>query len=274
MIPRKFQKRRDGSNDASSREIFMDQRSGRRGKSRSPRRTFQERPNGGKLKHFDIDALDPGYEVHPPRKKKGGSDRFCWVRLNGWRNSGPGIRPEKMRDWRFLERRTHQLLAEWQDSVQLFWSIVKTLGPDGKLYVAIDDPSTGRDEILHISGDGYTSTWQDRMLQALKRDPDCYGDFTFVPYDNGGKDLGRAHHRMERLIKAYGLYRTAFHRAVEARLSKLEESRAAVGTRHRLLSPVTFVVCNDGRCHVVSSDTYGGFTWKDGDVMVAGELVA
>lgn len=250
---------------------------GRRGKSRTPKRMLLRYENESMLKHFDIDTLDPGYGAKPsPKKGKPKHASKEWIRLTDWQSSGPGVRPEKMQDWRSLERRAHQLMAEWKSNMQKFWTAVDGLPRpndrrrgDRDLYVAIDDPQDGHGEVLRVSDDGYSSTWQDRMLQELFRNPDCYGDFTFVPYDDGGREVGRLYRRSERLIKAHGLYKTAFHRAVESRLARLDGARAISGSRYQHLAPVTFVVCNEDRCHVVTSDPHGGFIWRDGDVLIA-----
>lgn len=232
--------------------------------------------NQDEMKTFDIDALDPGYSspFKPSRRKKQEPwmKRAGWVRLNGNYFKGPGIDPRKMQDWRALERRHHDLDQMWRVVSCLFWKTIGNLDPpeDGRdrpgLFVVIDPPQQEEVKVLDISRTSYSVNWQDRMLKELMENPDCYGDFRFVPYDGGGREVGHLHHKMERLIRVRGLYCAAFHRAVADRLVKLDESRTISGSRYRYLEPTIFLIENEGRHHVVTSGVDGGFTWHDGEI--------
>lgn len=229
------------------------------------------------MKTFDIDALDPGYSnpLRPSRRKKQQPwmKRAGWVHLTGYSFKGPGINFTKMCNWRALERRSHELDQMWRDASDLFWKTIGDLDPpeDGRdrpgLFVAIDPPQQEEVKVLDISRTSYSVNWQDRMLRELMENPDSYGDFRFVSYNDGGRRVGHLHHRMERLIRARSIYRAAFQRAACDRLRTLDESRTISGTRYRYLEPMVFLIENEGRYHVVTSGTDGGFTWHDGEVL-------
>lgn len=225
------------------------------------------------MKTLDIDLYDPGYwDVKKLRRKpKQWEVRSGWIhtQFTSSRNR-VGVRPEKMRDWRSLERRMSEIHTAWRIVSDAFWSMSRTFprpstprSKNGwyKVIVSVED---GGGKVLKFSEGGYSIDWSDYLLKELTKDPDCYGDFTFVPYDGGGRELSRLEHRKDRLMRAYGVYRAAFQKAATDRLMKVRESQKIPHTRYDY-EPAVFLIENEGRFYVVTSGT-GGFTWHEGDV--------
>lgn len=225
------------------------------------------------MKSFDIDLFDPGYP--PPRKvrkvnqQRVERERRVFVQAS-YSNNKVGVQPEKLLNWRALERRTSTLYEMWKNVSNTFWDMSKALprprGTSKGWYETVVAVEEGGGKLLKFSDGGYSVDWTEQMMEELSKDPNCYGSFTFVPYDRGGRELGRLEHRMNRLIRAHGTYRMAFHRAVEDRLSKMRETRKIPHASYSYHEPIIFLITNEGRTHVVTSGTDGRFTWHEGEV--------
>jgi len=222
------------------------------------------------MRSINIDSFDPGY-VNPVRPKRGKKmepwmQRGGYVFLTGYAGK-VGIKPEKMRDWRRLERRTSELFGMWQDVSRQFWNLAQSFPrPDDKSKSSYYDliVDVGDDTLLKFSGDGYSIGSTSTMAEDLVGGKD-YGKFTFLMRDEGGAQLGKLYRRMERLLRAHGKYKTALQRAVSDRLRKFREGQTS-GAGYRYHEPAIFIIENDGRSYVVTSGTDGGLTWHDGVV--------
>jgi len=235
------------------------------------------------MKTVDIDAVDPGYPTEPTlkfldRKRKPTLQQRQQMRRSTYVNiyhhgrwdKRLGVRPETMRDWRGLERRLAGLNSAWKAVNEEFWAAAAAFPrrPGTSAIVSIDDPP---DSVLVVHDDGYSVSSAEAMTARLIKHPHCEGEFTFYPYDQGGRQLGRLHRREGRLHRAYGTYKLFFERAVVDRLNRLAErlcltSATAVGRRY--YSPTVFLVENEGRCYVFTMNHSGHVTPVEGDVVV------
>lgn len=236
------------------------------------------------MKHIDIDRVDPGYSAEPTlkfldRKRKPTLQqrqhmrRSTYVNVHhhgGW-DKRLGVRPETMRDWRQLERRLAELDAAWKAVNDEFWAAAAAFPREegASAIVSIDDPI---DRTLVLGADGYSVGSAEATIERLIKNPHSEGKFTFYPYDQGGRELGRLHRREGRLHRAYGTYKVFFERAVVDRLNVAAKDLtfAASGGR-RFYSPAVFLVENEGRCYVFTMNYSGHIAPVVGDVVTTSE---
>ena len=111
------------------------------------------------MHNFDIDRFVPQYRpdpVPPKRKRKGSWHppyNAHWPRPGGWRSQerGLGVRPDKIVNWRDLERRYAHLRAAASSKWTEFWEELKEIGGQ------VDRTRTklvmiGDDTLIEISG--------------------------------------------------------------------------------------------------------------------------
>lgn len=236
------------------------------------------------MRHIDIDGIDPGYSTEPTirfldrkrkptRRQQQQMRRSTYVNVyhHGRQDKRLGVRPETMHDWRGLERRLAELNSAWKAANEEFWAAAHAFPreDEGSAIVSIDDPV---DRVLVVHEGGYSVGHTESMAERLRRNPRCEGDFTMYSYDQGGRELGRLHHREGHLHRAYGTYKIFFERAVVDRLSRLaEELSSASSHGRRYYSPTVFLVENEGRNYVFTMNHSGHIVPVDGDVIATSE---
>lgn len=236
------------------------------------------------MRHIDIDGADPGYPTEPTikfldrkrrptRRQQQQMRRSTYVNVyhHGRWDERLGVRPETMRDWRQLERRLAELNAAWKAANDEFWVAAAAFPREEgtSAIVSIDDPI---DRTLILSDDGYSISSAEAMIERLIKNPHSEGRFTFYPYDQGGRELGRLHHREGRLHRMYGTYKVFFERAVVDRLNvAAKDLTFAAAAGRRFYSPAVFLVENEGRRYVFTMNYSGHIAPVEGDVITTSE---
>ena len=223
------------------------------------------------MKNIDLDLLNPGYEPIPKLpKKKRHQQRYHYVRVSdGYSTKSIGVKPQKMLDWRALERRHHQLLGLWKEANSEFWHSLKNV---------VRKPKKNEDKLVMIDEEtaivlstrgGYSLESSARLVKGLMKDPKSRGDFFVVKPEEGGRELGRMLHRKDRLGRACGKYFFAFRKAISDRLEVFKRTLIEGDEVHyRAYYPeMSFLIKNDGRTHVVTMTSNGALTFHEGEVM-------
>lgn len=223
---------------------------------------------------LDIDAIDPGYEgTYVAWEGTGRSRRQVLLSSNpsrrmhvgGYGTKGPGVSIDKLKDWRFLERRASQLASEARDL--------------GKKISSLTSPHTKKGHELHVAGPndmlvrfsyrgGYTIDSMTNVIKALGKDSNFYGDHVFLPSESGGDEICRLVHRASRMWYAHHRYNAAFHKSIADRISKLQDTN--MWWQRGYTDPKVYVIENEGRFHVVSLDSNNRTTWHEGEVVWVG----
>jgi hypothetical protein len=180
-----------------------------------------------------------------------------------------GVSTKRLIDWRRLERRHHELhvrrLSTWND----FITILKCLHSDAtkaglkQVWVFKDAQTT-----MVYDGIGYHAEEYQRLVKdnINQTKPDA-----LLIKGKTAEHIFTLLARNNRLNRWACTYFKAFRLAVEARLMPFINDR--LGYQHRginLYHEGTFIVSNEGRCYVISSDNRGRMCFSESQVFVCG----
>ncbi|NBW06394.1 MAG: hypothetical protein EBR82_00020 [Caulobacteraceae bacterium] len=230
------------------------------------------------MKTFDIDALVPDYKgsfhlpKHPTaeqRKMHELSRRVHTTFGYGSPHLRPGVKPEKVLDWRQLEQRTEELRFKWKSASNAYWSALREAYGKRKkrdtLYIFINSDWL----VSYKGGDSY-SYEDSRSLVACKiAAPRDGGEFRVLKADDGGRRIGRLLARERSCRAAYQVYDRVLKRALSDRIRvHLGEIHEEVGDHQPYYEPQVFLIENGGRVRVAQSTTSGGIFWIEGEVLL------
>jgi len=220
---------------------------------------------------FDIDSIDPGYEVPNERASKRNpntkkmSPRFWNVRLPSsgtWGRgdvSNIGIKPDKMRVWRSLEKRSSELRSKWKEANSRFWTSMRDCAPEAcRRFPAWI--SVGDDVLFQFDGESYSRDSVTSRTKELVDKPGSARDFIFVQGDIA-RNVGKLSKQEGRWHRAWALYEHAFQRAVSDRIAK--HWRASC-PRRGTNEPFFLLIKNEDRVRVVHVDYDGKIEFKEG----------
>jgi hypothetical protein len=216
---------------------------------------------------MNLDDFDPGYEPVPTKLRKGARAWLHYVktrRVSGWterKGIRPGVHPNKMRDWRSLERRRHELWKRQVKATHDFWNYMRDVG--GPLQEGAEKwIMFNENEICRYSGSGYSMDSAKYLLKDLLKPKSSYGPYQLVKVDEGGHEAGVLRMRMNRAIEFWRVYDSTFKQALEDRLRQYAESVPADRYRDNKI----FLVKNEGRTTVAMIDYCGRITFPEGIV--------
>ncbi len=224
------------------------------------------------FKQVDLDSLPCPYIDLRIAENKRWDPHFHRVeRLIGSRQwKTIGFAPEKLLDWRGLERRWFQLHSCWQTASNTLWDICKKLSqyssdsggsgvvwaPDPQgLTCDVYEPVKGTNELLTRTN----VNAKELIMQAIPNP-------NLRPYVVGGEDLDLFHRykrRIETMRRRSGPFHIAWRMSVEERLEtyvQRPENWVPFGQR-RYCNPCAFVFNNDDRAYLVTSDENGMLKW-------------
>ncbi len=222
------------------------------------------------MKFLDLDALDPGYdeqfkpmigwEGKGKSRKKVVFESKRRVHLDGYRYDGPGISVDRLKDWRRLERRAHELRTAARETWSKVEGIIGPLRREGQeLFTAGMD-----DMLVRFSRDGYSITNMTTVLEGLEEDPDFFGLFVMLRPEDGGAEVCKLIHRVERLWTAHYKFQSAWRRGVQDRIQALH-TREKWWEKDYYGEGRTFLVENEGRYHLLTW-SHGKCGWVDGEL--------
>lgn len=225
------------------------------------------------MKHIDIDDMRvPWLDEHIERWPT--SDSRLHRSARRLRNAGYrsiDIYPERLADWRGLERRYYQLKATYDALCDAYWGALRSFAAvgrardsDGQVWMPL--PGGENVDVYNDESDSMTTrSFKELYDQALPRPGR-------KPVVVSGMELERLHRLKERrqtALKRSGPYFVAWRMAVEERLKGFVQQQVRVDIKSIVLyRHCTFVFTNDTRQHVVTSDEYGELTWHEGTVYV------
>ena len=227
------------------------------------------------MRSFDIDALVPDYkgQYYLPKRpsaqqrKMHELSRRVHTTFGGVHHSHPGVKPEKMLDWRRLERRTEELRFKWKSADDAYWSALRAAYGKRKgrdtLYVFIDSDWL----ISYEGGEGYSYEDSRRLLEATVADPHGAGTFRVLKAEDGGRRIGRLLARERSYHAAYQVYDRVLKRALSDRIRIHLEGIRVVGVYRTHYEPHFFIIENEGRVRVARSATNGDISWPAGEVL-------
>ena len=227
------------------------------------------------FKHIDIDSMPSPYierRIEENRRFRGSQrphERF--IRSNQWKTLG--LAPEKLLDWRSLERRWFQLHHAWRSASEALWDIYVKLGKHsaeagggGEVWM----PNPGG-ETCDVYGPESKHSRRCRLqtnVPAKELIDRAIPDPDLRPFVVQGDDLDLLHRykrRIETMRRRSSPYWIAWHTAVESRLeayAQRDENRLPFDGR-TLCNPCAFVFSNDDRAYLITSDEYGHLKWHD-----------
>lgn len=238
--------------------------------------TFAKTQNGSNasrrselIEQLDIDKYEPDYPVPPKKCRKKDRPKY-WVHFNRFtygRASSIGVKPEKLRDWRALEKRRSQLLDLWEEANDEFWDA---------MYNTVQDDDDNTDRLictgkLHMIRFHPRSRWAGETSYSLVAAERVISDsirdkrekYVLVTEESGGRRIGELYERQNSLHKAYLKYNIAFRRAVGDRLEVYVRSK----NNYLLSRTETFIVQSDTRTYVITQ-TQSGVVWNEGNIRV------
>jgi len=191
--------------------------------------------------------------------------KYGWIKVNndmmGRRDRALGVRPEKLIDWRSLERRYHQLDESWKDVDTKFWrslmQFTRTkdryetwiyIGDDELLRVQINDSSS--------SGGSYSSACASNIAKSListDTSTRCDQPQRMITYEKGGKEIAHLKMRSERLRLITWKYKSAFCRGIIDRIiayNKANDPDYIECSYRNSVMYQTFIVSNEDRKYV------------------------
>ncbi|NBT36312.1 MAG: hypothetical protein EBT03_12405 [Betaproteobacteria bacterium] len=231
------------------------------------------------MRSFDIDALVPDYKGQFYLPKRPSAEQRKMHELSrrvhttfGYRGPHlrPGVKPEKVLDWRRLERRTEELRFKWKSASNAYWSALREAYGKRKkcdtLYVFINSDWL----ISYEGGEGYGYEDSRRLLESTLADPHGAGRFRVLTMDDGGRRIGRLLARERSYHAAYQVYDRVLKRALSDRIRMHLEGIREVGVYRSHYEPQVFLIENEGRVRVAQSKTNGDVVWVDGEVLHSG----
>lgn len=227
--------------------------------------------------NLNIDDLVPTYEGYDKVRHKGlklARNTF-WIRTHTPSYYSPelsvGIKQENILNWRMLEKRQFELTQKVDEAYRLFWQTMIDAGG-----------AVEKDVVKYIVYGERAYKFHDGCYShesAVRLAEDCLKyngtnrqeKFVLVTKDNGGTRIRQLDLRYRFFASCLGTYRRAFQRAVEDRLKVfLDTDEARVnpnaGSRwSHYRKSFVFIIENEGRSYILTSDEMGTVKWLVGD---------
>jgi hypothetical protein len=225
------------------------------------------------MNNLNLDLFVPDYHI-PSQKPRTRNQKmmaragYVFIYSDGFAGRRLGVRPEKMLDWRSIEKRYSELEFQQKEAWDLFWNTTQELrkkyidncDDDTELWVGIDECNN---HLLSITKQGYQHRLAESELKFMMKDSTKY-KYVFLKYVEGGKDLAKKEARYRRLLRAANIYKNAFQRTVGDRILKFAMSQNDYPGWH---SSFTTVIQNEDRFHVASMENWT-VRWNPGLVYV------
>lgn len=183
-----------------------------------------------------------------------------------------GFSPERLRDWRGLERRQHELRDRLVDTSRSFWGTLQRLHAlaieRGTKEVWIRGNTyrdTGFADVLVFNGQSYGWQDSDKMIKECIGDPDKKA---LVLNDVDSDAVMRLRQRDDTLRKRQGTYQHAFQLAVEFRLQPFVREKLTNHERN-YTQPCTFIISNDDRYYTIYLGTDHVLKWQSQPTLYA-----
>ena len=225
------------------------------------------------FKAIDLDSMPLPYmerkiqENKRPFRGQRPEDRL--LRTRQWKSLG--IRPERLLDWRGLERRWSQLDDIVNQASEAVWDIYRKLsristekGGGGEVWIPL--PGGESCDVFRVDKhDKRQSLGTESFKRLLER---AVPDPSLRPYVVLGDDLDRLvsyKRRVETMRRRAGAYWVAFRQSMEARLEAYatSEDNLAPIPGYNFHNPCAFVFSNDDRTYLITSNESGTLTWHD-----------
>lgn len=215
------------------------------------------------MKTFDIDAMRPkALEETIERESVPGYER--WTSRNG-----PGIKAKKLLDWRALERRYHWASTICTKFNDAYWDRIRSLsdenrrlGGDGTVMMLRDDHE--HVDVYSVNRCHEGSLRTDSFTEVMKH---MVNNPSLRPCVLGGDDLKevlrlreRSYTWMRRRETMGGYFRQAIEKRIVPYVQSKENRNYSFDRSY--CNRCVFVVANEGRCYVVSTDEYGRTNWE------------
>lgn len=189
-------------------------------------------------------------------------EKYGWIitdnNMMHSRTRGLGIRPEKLIDWRRLERRYYQINENWKGASTQFWDSLRLLTkPDDRYETWV---YIGDDELLRVQRrdstsacGSYSAACASQIAKSLLENGParCEQPQRMITYENGGKQIAHLQKKSERLRSSAWKYKSAFCRGVIDRIVAYNKANDptwetySYNTRRQ-----TYIVDNDDRQYV------------------------
>lgn len=234
------------------------------------------------MKTFDIDKLIPEYKVPfkmwrgATKKDRINAERAAWVHTAGpsYRSGvfsarPPGVKPEKVLNWRALEKRCAELNAKWNEANTKFWGAVmaerakRRLDDKHDLYIFIEP-----EWILKCHPDGFSTENATYITDELVKGKRSNAKFAVMKYDEGGAEIGYLNRRSNMLLRCKGVYERILDRALRDRIQLYIDGLRLDGKFRSYYPPQVYIIENEGRVRVAQSDSLGKLSWIEGDVLM------
>lgn len=219
---------------------------------------------------LDLDSFRPDYHLplrKPRTRKEKMMARACYVYTysDGYSSRRVGVRPEKMLDWRRIEKRYAELQSQQKSAWDLFWNTMHELrkghvrDEETELWVGLDKRN---ENLFCISETGYSHSFSETELKRVMQSPTKY-KYVFLSFEECGVDLAKLEARYKRLLRVADVYKNAFHRAAGDRIYKFSETMKTHGSSW--CPPFAVIVQNEGRRYVASVENLT-LRWHLGEI--------
>ena len=233
---------------------------------------------------FDIDSYIPDYSTpvslkkNPTKRDKLAHRKMSWVKRQiDWASTTRaliGVDPKKILNWRELERRYKEHEKKYFTVDRLFWSALEQIHREkvGKPNVQSLICVSPEKILIYSPGRGYTIENLEWAIKRLKLDPETYGYYQVISFQDGGEYIGRLLTRGNRLNKIASLYRDYFRIAVTHRINKFLESQPNKG--YGIFDQFNFVIQNGDSTYIVCSDQYRKVKFLEGRIMLSSQQMS
>ena len=236
------------------------------------------------MKYFDIDSLLPDYspQLAKPKGRKlsptelRNYERSSWVHTAGYAYNSKksvGVKPEKILDWRGLERRAYELHLRSTEVGKIFWDALRAAHKEAglkkgqTLYIFEEEDFL----ISYNGGGGFSQESSVRIIEDLTKDATARGEFAVMKFNEGGEEIGHLLHRDRRAQRAWLAYERALEKALADRLQRalegLKKSYSEYGANY--YPPQIYLIENEGRVRVAHSCSMGKITLVNGEVLTS-----
>lgn len=231
--------------DFASRSVWI-------GREKRSRKGAITRPSGRSYHPFDRAQY-----VHA------GGDHY----FSGGRSFG--VDPDKLRDWRALERRTFELTTRWRNACNLLWSSIREAAPnasrENRVVICI-----GNDMGIEYDSYGYSTCSVSRLAERLVEAKGKESIGAVVSHEVAARfNFPHLMHADRTLLSRANAYKRAFESAVNSRLLTYVEKHCR-GFEYRgawRFKPTIVVLQNEDRRYVIALDETAKPTWHIGNVV-------
>lgn len=237
------------------------------------------------MKYFDIDKYVPDYKpALLPRARASKKDRLmieksAWIHTtqgsykDGKFSTVPGVKPENVLNWRALERRCAQLDALWFEANSRFWSAVRAARAERRLLKNQElIIFTDHDWTIRCTDDGFSHEDPARLAKELVAGQRPSREFSVMRYEDGGREIGRLEFKSMRILRCKGVYERVLERALRDRIQLYLDSIRDLRSERSYFPSQIYVIENEGRARVATSDSLGRLSWISGDVLTTKKI--